>query len=99
MIAKIFLIETLLQASVHLYEPRAIARSIRTDLACEGEVVAAAEPFKTKPAHSVMRRPQYRLRIDEVRVCYDVLDATVEILAIVAKSVAETWLARFGNPL
>ena len=45
-----------------------------------------------------LRRPQYRLRIDEVRVFYDVSGATVEVLAIVAKSEAESWLAQFGNP-
>src|SRR5437588_10781972 len=44
-----------------------------------------------------LRRPQYRLRVGEVRVFYDVSDATVEILAIVAKSESESWLARFGN--
>lgn len=43
-------------------------------------------------------RPQYRLRVDEVRVFYDVTGDTIEILAIVAKSEAEAWLARFGNP-
>lgn len=43
-------------------------------------------------------RPQYRLRVGEVRVFYDVCGATVEILAIVAKSEAETWLAQFANP-
>jgi mRNA interferase RelE/StbE len=45
-----------------------------------------------------LRRPQYRLRVDDVRVFYDVSGATVEILAIVAKSEAESWLAQFGNP-
>jgi mRNA-degrading endonuclease RelE of RelBE toxin-antitoxin system len=45
-----------------------------------------------------MRRPQYRLRIGEVRVFYDISGATVEILAIVAKSEAESWLAQFANP-
>ena len=45
-----------------------------------------------------LSRPQYRLRVDEVRVFYDVSRSTVEILAIVAKSEAETWLAQFGNP-
>lgn len=44
-----------------------------------------------------VRRPQYRLRVDEVRVFYDVSDQTVEILAIVAKSEAEEWLAQFGD--
>jgi mRNA interferase RelE/StbE len=45
-----------------------------------------------------LRRPQYRLRVDEVRVFYDVSSTTVEVLAIVAKSEAESWLAQFGNP-
>lgn len=43
-------------------------------------------------------RPQYRLRVDEVRVFYDVTGTTVEVLAIVAKSEADSWLAQFGNP-
>jgi mRNA interferase RelE/StbE len=45
-----------------------------------------------------LRRPQYRLRVGEVRVFYDVSGATVEILAIVAKSEAKSWLAQFGSP-
>jgi mRNA interferase RelE/StbE len=32
------------------------------------------------------------------RVFYDVSGATVEVLAIVAKSEVESWLAQFGNP-
>jgi mRNA interferase RelE/StbE len=43
-------------------------------------------------------RPQYRLRVGEIRVFYDVSGTTVEILAIVSKSEAEAWLAQFGNP-
>ena len=45
-----------------------------------------------------LRRPQYRLRVGEVRVFYDVSGAAVEVLAIVAKSEAQLWLALFGNP-
>jgi mRNA interferase RelE/StbE len=45
-----------------------------------------------------LRRPQYRLRVDDIRVFYDVSGMTVEILAIVSKSEAESWLAQFGNP-
>jgi mRNA interferase RelE/StbE len=41
-------------------------------------------------------RPQYRLRVDEVRVFYDVSSTDVEVLAIVAKSEAEQWLERFA---
>ena len=45
-----------------------------------------------------LRRPQYRLRVDDIRVFYDVSGTTVEILAIVSKSEAESWLAQFGSP-
>jgi mRNA interferase RelE/StbE len=45
-----------------------------------------------------LRRPQYRLRVGEVRVFYDISGTTVEILAIVAKSEAQSWLAQFASP-
>jgi mRNA interferase RelE/StbE len=45
-----------------------------------------------------LRRPQYRLRVGEVRVFYDVSGSAVEILAIVEKSEVEAWLVRFGSP-
>jgi mRNA-degrading endonuclease RelE of RelBE toxin-antitoxin system len=45
-----------------------------------------------------LRRPQYRLRVGDIRVFYDISDATVEILAIVSKPEANAWLAQFGNP-
>ena len=43
-------------------------------------------------------RPQYRLRVDEVRVFYDVSGSTVEVLAIVPQSEAGSWLAQCGSP-
>jgi mRNA-degrading endonuclease RelE of RelBE toxin-antitoxin system len=45
-----------------------------------------------------LSRPQYRLRVDEVRVFYDVSDTAVEVLAIISKSEADEWLKRFGEP-
>lgn len=42
-------------------------------------------------------RPQYRLRVDEIRVFYDVVGTGVEVLAIVAKSEAEQWLEKFAT--
>jgi mRNA-degrading endonuclease RelE of RelBE toxin-antitoxin system len=57
----------------------------------------------TKPSRSRIKRlrglsrPQYRLRIEDVRVFYDVVGSTVEVLAIVAKSEVEKWLARVGS--
>jgi mRNA interferase RelE/StbE len=44
-----------------------------------------------------LRRPQYRLRVGEIRIFYDVTPTTVEILAIVTKSEAQTWLGELGN--
>jgi mRNA-degrading endonuclease RelE of RelBE toxin-antitoxin system len=44
-----------------------------------------------------MSQPQYRLRLGEVRVFYDVTEAHVEILAIVLKSEAAEWLAKHGK--
>jgi len=41
--------------------------------------------------------PQYRLRIGEVRVFYDVHGAVVEVVAIVPKSEAADWLERVGG--
>src|SRR5258707_14402835 len=59
------------------------------------------EPEKTS-RHRIKRlrgilRPQYRLRVGEVRVFYDVSRKTVEVLAIVDKSEVEAWLAQFAN--
>ena len=44
-----------------------------------------------------MRRPQYRLRVGEIRVFYDISGSIVEILAIVDKAETESWLAQFGK--
>ncbi|MDF0666111.1 MAG: type II toxin-antitoxin system RelE/ParE family toxin [Nitrospira sp.] len=44
-----------------------------------------------------MKRPQYRLRIDEIRVYYDVTEDTVEVLAIIDKSEASSWLEGTGK--
>jgi len=44
-----------------------------------------------------LARPQYRLRVEEVRVFYDVSGGVVEVLAIVQKSEAESWLKKVGE--
>lgn len=43
-------------------------------------------------------RPQFRLRVDEVRVFYDVQESTVQVLAIVPKARADAWLKAEGTP-
>ena len=45
-----------------------------------------------------LRKPQYRLRVGEVRIFYDVTETTVEVLAIVTKLEADSWLAQFARP-
>jgi mRNA interferase RelE/StbE len=45
-----------------------------------------------------LSHPQYRLRVEDVRVFYDVTESAVEVLAIVLKSEAEAWLSRAGKP-
>ena len=42
-------------------------------------------------------RPQFRLRVEEVRVFYDVVEEVVEVLAIVPKSQAQAWLEKLGE--
>ena len=60
------------------------------------------EPTKTSRSRirrlRGIARPQYRLRVEDVRVFYDVSGSNVEVLAIVPKSEAESWLAQFGSP-
>jgi mRNA interferase RelE/StbE len=43
-------------------------------------------------------QPQFRLRVGEIRVFYDVTETTVEILAIVEKAEAQRWLDEKGTP-
>jgi len=42
-------------------------------------------------------QPQYRLRVGEVRVFYDVVEGQVHILAIVSESDAAKWLIDRGK--
>ena len=44
-----------------------------------------------------IEQPQYRLRVGDTRVFYDVREETVDILAIVPKSQASRWLNQFGG--
>jgi mRNA interferase RelE/StbE len=80
---------------------RALKANLRSTLRAALETHLRHTPTKvSKTRIKRMRglsKPQYRLRVDEIRVFYDVTDATVEILAIVQKSEARSWLAQFAN--
>ena len=43
-----------------------------------------------------LAKPQFRLRLHDLRVFYDVADGAVAVLAIVPKTQAATWLTRYG---
>ena len=73
---------------------RATVRTAITHLRYEPEKLSRTRIKRLRG----LRRPQYRLRVGEARVFYDISGTTVEILAIVTKSEAKSWLAQFGNP-
>ena len=81
---------------------RRLRANLRVTVRTALETHLRHEPGKTSRSRIKrlrgLSRPQYRLRIGEVRVFYDIFGTTVEILAIVAKSEPESWLAQFANP-
>jgi mRNA-degrading endonuclease RelE of RelBE toxin-antitoxin system len=81
---------------------RRLPANIRSTVRASLETHLRHEPERTSRSRIKrlrgLRRPQYRLRVDAIRVFYDVSGETVEVLAVVAKSEAEAWLAQVGNP-
>jgi mRNA-degrading endonuclease RelE of RelBE toxin-antitoxin system len=75
--------------------------NVRATVRAAMETHLRHEPTKTSRSRIKRlrgtERPQYRLRVGEVRVFYDVLNDAVEVLAIVDKSEADAWLIQFGN--
>ena len=66
----------------------AVRTAIETHLRHEPEKVSKSRIKRLRG----LDQPQYRLRVGEVRVFYDVTGSTAEILAIVMKSEANEWL-------
>jgi mRNA-degrading endonuclease RelE of RelBE toxin-antitoxin system len=85
-----------------IVDSRKLKANLRTAIREALETHLRHEPTKTSRSRIKrlrgLSRPQYRLRVEDVRVFYDVSGSTVEVLAIVIKSEAETWLAQFGSP-
>ena len=81
---------------------KALRANIRAEVKTALETHLRHEPAKASRSRIKklrgLRRPQYRLRVGDIRVFYDISGATVEILAIVIKSEAEPWFAQFANP-
>jgi mRNA-degrading endonuclease RelE of RelBE toxin-antitoxin system len=91
-----------------LLSPQAIAQRRSLPAPVRSQVREALETHlryePTKVSRSRIKRlrdmacPQYRLRVDEIRVFYDVTEDRVEVLAIVTKAQAESWLREQGTP-
>ena len=81
---------------------RALKANVRAAVREALEIHLRNEPAKTSRSRIKrlrgLSKPQYRLRVEEVRVFYDVVGSTVEVLAIVPKPEAESWLSQFGSP-
>ena len=81
---------------------RALKANVRTAVKEALETHLRNEPTKTSRSRIKrlrgLSKPQYRLRVEDVRVFYDVVGSTVEVLAIVPKPEAESWLSQFGSP-
>jgi mRNA interferase RelE/StbE len=76
--------------------------NVRTNVRSGPETHLRHEPRKLSRSRIKrlrgLRKPQYQLRIGDVRIFYDVTETTVEILAIVDKLEADSWLAQFAKP-
>jgi mRNA interferase RelE/StbE len=81
---------------------KALRANARADIRTALETYLRHEPEKLSRSRIKrlrgLRQPQYRLRVGEVRIFYDVTGTTVQVLAIVTKLEADSWLAQFGNP-
>ncbi|MCJ7568129.1 MAG: hypothetical protein MUO58_11380 [Anaerolineales bacterium] len=74
-------------------EPSIVRDAIETHLRYEPESASKSRVKRLRGVH----HPQYRLRVGEIRVFYDVDEAIVEILAIVPKYKASDWLEEVGG--
>ena len=75
------------------YERATVKDALETHLRYEPTKVSKSRIKRLRG----LTRPQFRLRVDEVRVFYDVTDQEVQILAIVTKAQASGWLHAHGE--
>ena len=81
---------------------KSLRANVRADIRTALETHLRHQPVKVSRSRIKrlrgLRQPQYRLRVGEIRIFYDVTGTTVQVLAIVTKLEADSWLAQFGNP-
>jgi mRNA-degrading endonuclease RelE of RelBE toxin-antitoxin system len=82
-------------------ELRALSTPLRTGIKDAIERHLRHEPTKISKSRIKCLRglsqPQYRLRVDDIRVFYDVTETQVQILAVVTKAQAQAWLDEQGT--
>jgi len=80
---------------------RSLKANLKTEVRVALEQHLRHEPGKLSKSRIKrlrgLSKPQFRLRVGEIRVFYDIAGDTVEVLAIVAKSESEAWLGQFGK--
>ena len=81
---------------------RALPARVRGEVRDALERHLRFEPTKTSRSRIKrlrgLRRPQYRLRVNDIRVFYDVATTEVEVLAIISKQEAQAWLDQESTP-
>ena len=81
---------------------RGLAARARSEVRDAIERYLRNEPTRTSKSRIKRLRglaqPQYRLRVGEIRVFYDVVEQTVQVLAIISKEQASAWLQERGTP-
>ena len=75
------------------YERAAVCEAIETHLRHEPQKTSKSRIKRLRK----LQQPQYRLRVEEVRVFYDVIGQEVQVLEIVPKEKAQAWLDEFGT--
>ncbi len=80
---------------------KGISARQRAELKDAMEAHLRSEPTKTSRSRIKRLRgiakPGFRLRVGDCRVFYDVSGGEVQVLAVVPKSEAESWLERAGR--
>ncbi len=75
---------------------------VRAEVHEQIRVHLSHEPMKTSRNRIKrlrgLEQPQYRLRVGDIRVFYDVVGSEVHVLTIVSKEQADKWLRESGVP-
>jgi mRNA interferase RelE/StbE len=80
-----------------------LAVPVRTGVIKAIDVHLTHEPTKVSKSRikrlQGLRQPQYRLRVGDIRVFYDVTETQVQVLAVVTKAEARSWLDEQSTPV